>query len=252
MSSSNVVILISPSRASSTSLRVTLDGNSEIAMHGELLASQGVLGISNKLKIKNKPGTYYRNHYPEKFLNKFFPDDQYIYGCNILLKHWFEPNNFILIDNILAKNVKVIILWRKNLLLRIKSQLLFKLDVGAISAAKLMKTSHAEIDIDCRKNIAMVKKVFRQLREIYHIEPKIIYFESLVSELSPIILNNLEEYLGVSKNNLKLSNDISRTKNPEREKVSSYLDQLLSKENLKKYSDVSFPDITSQNDKNII
>lgn len=214
--SQKLLVLVSPSRSASTSLRLTLDNHPQIAMHGELFGRNKVHGTSKKLTAPSqsvrKPGIYHRNIHPQKFSNQFFPDDKYIYGFNLLLEHWFLPANFRFLDALLNNQPNILILWRKNLLDRFRSELLFKFNLGLISLDKLEKISSSDIEANCQKQILMMKRVKSELISQPGIRSTIVYFEDLISDKSEKIITDIQGFIGLKPSALKLSQDIARNK----------------------------------------
>jgi hypothetical protein len=209
-------------------------------MHGELFGQTKVQGTTNKLDLEDpnkvKPGVYHRNINTQSFANIFFPDKKFLYGFNLLLSHWFMPENFRFLDAFVKAKPKVIFLWRKNLLARLRSELIFKYDYGIITLEKLKTITPKVVEADCEKQILMIERIKREMISALGDDSvMIVYFEDLITDKSQQLITDVQKFLGVKVKKLELMPDISRSMAENREQAISIIDKVLKSRQLSKY-----------------
>ena len=199
-------IILCPARSGSTLLRTALNRHPDICCHGELLGRNRILGYSRKsLSGRGLPknAKQERDEDTVRFLQKYaFSAKAAVSGFKLLYYQVGETQFGEAIEHLSNQIdsgiLKVISLWRSNLVLRCFSECLF---VRPPSESDRVLTLSADfVAQDCRNQIALRRRLSDSfgLDSAYCVE-----YETLVREPTRC-LDGICEYLGVMTGALTL------------------------------------------------
>jgi len=187
-------IIICPGRSGSTVLRETLNCHPDICSHGELLGRNRILGYSPKGRIGAPLGAnafaLRQRNLPE-FLEQYaFAADTRVVGFKLLYYQVGEVQFGEAMETLRAMtNLQYIVLWRRNLVLRYASELMFGRE------KELLPMPHVEaVKQDCRNQIALRARMYEYfpLAEAHRVA-----YEDLLAE-PRAVLDGICEFLGVA------------------------------------------------------
>ncbi len=213
------ILIISPARSGSTSLRETLNSQPGILCHGEILGPNRILGISHK--IKDTPITLEDRKYDRlKFTSTIIDHPGFsMTGFKALYGHFFLPSNAYYLNWTLSRSPKILFLWRRNLVARFKSECLLRLSGGNLKLEKFRDITVKEIEADAKLQMEMAGWIMQILkaRGLSRKENLLtIDFEDLI--LNPDITKNILKFLGLDVERGSLGKDIRTTNNLLRQK----------------------------------
>lgn len=205
MSAETRFLITSPARASSTSLRETLNAIPGTLCHGEILAPARVLGISSKIEAAglnagmrnlDKPGFYARTLHPQGITHL---------GFKLLYHQFFSPMNGYYTHRFLSQKPKVVFIWRRDLVRRFQSECRLRLQIGQWTEDRYSAITETAVANDCIQQMEMAGWVRNQLK-LYGIgEVLDIDFEDLITD--PGVIGRVVSFLGIDAGMVELGQD---------------------------------------------
>jgi hypothetical protein len=202
------VLIVSPARSGSTSLREMLDRQPGVLCHGEILGPNRILGVSHKIK---GPEISFRERKLDrpKFISTLLDRDDFaMTGFKALYEHFFLSANAYYLNWILSRSPKVIFLWRRNLVSRFRSECVLRVQAGHLSIEKLHRITEEDIVADARLQMEMAGWIMQRLEMHAHrhnAQVLTVDFEALISD--PDETTRILEFLQIDAGTAKLGKD---------------------------------------------
>jgi len=160
---SSSFLILSPSRSGSTTLRTLLDQHPDICCHGELLNARRDDSISSdgqpELFDKAKRELLFEGSHTDFFLNSVLQSDKKATGAKALFRDVQNPEFAALFEKLLSDStVKIIFLWRRNLVARHLSQVRHRNKV----VSKKASVKPIEIQTDANNQIVLKKLILQR------------------------------------------------------------------------------------------
>lgn len=208
------VLIISPARSGSTSLRETLNRQPGIMCHGEILGPNRILGISHKISDTELTLTD-RMLDRQKFITTLLDRPEFgRTGFKALYEHFFISANAYYLNWILARRPKVIFLWRRNLVSRFKSECILRHEAGMLPLDKLQRIKPDNITADAQVQMEMAGWILQILQMHNKGQEENVLkidFEDLVSD--PGVTAQILQFLDVDADAVKLGKDRRTSEN---------------------------------------
>ena len=211
---------------------MALDSCPKIACHGEILGENRVHSPSQKIKHNNNTvsfGSDFRDKNPHSAIDILFPENDLCVGFNMLLRHFFNPKTLVFVDEFLNRSPLIIHLWRKDLVLRFKSEILFKFNAGNLEIDYVKNLSVDDFIQDFATQATMMIRVMNYLNG-FNLKSSVCYFEDVFSSTATFSqsasLEKIFADIGVGGRwNAKLPRDVQREKAEKSEQASELLSQ---------------------------
>ena len=199
------VLIISPARSGSTSLRLTVNQHRDAICHGEILGRNRILGPSRKVDLTAATPEL-RAADPEAFLQLMLEQGDFTHsGFKALCGHFFLEQNAVAFHRVLSAKPDVVFLWRRDLVRRYRSELLLRMEKGMWTDRHLSRITVQDIIADARRQMSMAAIVRAQLAG-YGIERVMeIDFEDLIG--TPDMAARVMTFLGLSADRARLGKD---------------------------------------------
>ena len=189
LSDSSSFLILSPSRSGSTMLRKLLDQHPDACCHGELLTrfrkGSTSSGGSSLLLDEEKAKTLLEEDHTSFALDAVLQSPQLATGVKILFRDVQNPEFADLFEKLFSdSSVKVLFLWRRNLVARFLSEVRHR---NKVRASKISVTPR-EIQRDAANQIALKKLILQRLQPKERLFNKnnhsihFIDFDQLISE----------------------------------------------------------------------
>lgn len=209
------VLIVSPARSASTSLRLTLNSAQGVLCHGELLGANRVLGVSRALPRARLLTKELREEDPKGFITHALTAPNFeTFGFKALFGHFFLERNQPCFDWILARAPQVLFLWRENLVARYLSECRKRmLRPDRARPQRFARVSVADIAADAQHQMQMARDIRARLKATPGCVIHDITFEELVK--TPAITHNAMASLGLQDSGYKIKKD-QRTRRNEK------------------------------------
>jgi len=202
-------LIVSPARSGSTALRLAINVQAGALCHGEILGKNRILGLSNKVgKLSQIPGLtpQMRQDDPDGFLRLMLAQpDVPCQGFKALYSHFYLEQNAYLLNRVLADDPAVVVLWRRDLVRRFRSECLLRVEKELWRPKRFSRVSPEEVIADARVQMAMVAGIHAMLRGHGVRRVMDLDFEDLVA--GPEATGRVLDFLGLDASRTRLVKD---------------------------------------------
>ena len=236
-------LILASARSGSTALRNQINRHPDAICHGEVFAHNRVLSVSSKIKaaLDGQLDRSFRERSPEVFLSRLFPeDDVRVQGAKLIFHQLLNERNMDFIHWIRKERPMPVLLWRRDLLARARSEYVLKYDVGLLKDDDIRALTPADVERDCMRQIGMAQFVVNGVMGLGLPTPLCVDFEDLIKGSE--ILNRTLDYLGLRSLGEDLKNDSrSREQQKKQRPIDDHMTSVVKHPSLEQFADVRAP-----------